>query len=55
MRMNATLNLKGTETVAELKSALEGVPDDAKFTVKSYAGDRPWDSGYSTITFNWEG
>jgi hypothetical protein len=55
MKMQATVTLNTLKnSVAELKKVLENIPDDAEYHVRSYAGDRPWESGSQTITFNWE-
>ena len=44
-----TMTFGYTITVKELKDFLTGLDDDAKVTIKSYAGDQR-DPGYSTVT-----
>ena len=55
MKVNATVNVNHNMTVEELKKILATIPDDsATISIHTYAGDRPGESDYSTITFNWE-
>ena len=54
MDMRASIDLPHGITKAELIKAIEAIPDDAKVSVRSYAGDRPWESGTQTMSFNWE-
>lgn len=54
MQVTATATLKYNTTVAELNEVLSQVPDHAKVSVRSYTGDRPGESSYSTLTFTWE-
>lgn len=54
MRVQATVNLKHTSTVAELKDLLTEVPDHATIAVRSYVADRPGELSSSTITFTWD-
>lgn len=51
--MKASFNIPTGTTKDELIAAMEAIPGDAIVRVKSYAGDRPWESGTETISFNW--
>ena len=54
MQVTATATIKYDTTVSELREVLSQVPANAKVAVKSYVGDRPGESSYSTLTFTWE-
>lgn len=54
MDMRASIDLSHNITKEELLKAIEAIPDDAKVSVRSYAGDRPWESGTQTMSFVWE-
>lgn len=51
--VSAKAEVKRETTVAELKEILNDIPDHAKITLSTYAGDRPWDSGTQYINFSW--
>lgn len=53
MNVKASVTVNHGMTAEELKKALEVVPDDAKIAISTYRADRPGESSYSTITFNW--
>ena len=39
--------------VEELREILNEVPQGATYDLDYTTGDRPWDSGFFTFTFNW--
>lgn len=39
--------------VEELREILYEVPQGATYDLNYTTGDRPWESGYFTITFDW--
>ena len=36
-----------------LRRVMDSVPDGATYDLHTHEGDRPWESGYYTLTFNW--
>lgn len=54
MRINATIILSRDMTKGAFIEAIEAIPEDAKMSVKSYAGDRPFESGTEQVNFTWE-
>ena len=53
MIWTATVNLTGTMTVGDLIKAIEKIPEDAKFSIDTFRGDRPGETSYSKVTFRW--
>lgn len=51
--MSMKMDIVSDTSVAMVKKFLERCPDESTVRVASYTGDRPWESGYSTITVSW--
>lgn len=50
----ATTNLSSDSTVEEVMLWLAQFPGKAKVSASVTSGDRPWESGYSTLAVNWD-
>lgn len=57
-KMGDSISTRGTLTVSELRTILEGKPDDAKVNIEVYRGDPrdPREAGYreTFINIEWE-
>lgn len=42
-----------SNSVERLREVLEDVPENATYDLSYIDGDRPWESGYYTLTFHW--
>lgn len=42
----------GTLTVGDYRKLYEGLDDDVIVDTTSHTGDRPWESGYTSVTVN---
>lgn len=54
VKVTASITVPSNMTKSQLLAAIDSVPDSAVLSVYQYAGDRPWDSGTTTIKFTWE-
>lgn len=50
----ATTTLRGDSTVSEVMLWLAQFPQQAKVGASVTSGDRPWESGYTTLDVNWD-
>ena len=53
MSQSAQVTILHGMSAGELREVLSEVPDNATLSVNSVEGDRPWESGYHTLSFSW--
>ena len=53
MRTEVSIRVDDKLTAGQLIEKLKRFPADAKISVYTYQGDRPWDSGYSELEIEW--